>query len=310
MYRALGAFRSALIAFTHANGQLLQRAGLTPQQFALLVLIGGSENGAVSVGEAADALHIAHNSAVGLSQRTHKAGFVSRAPDPQRGQRTLLRLTEAGEHTLARITGVLIAELAHERVALIETLTRWNALLSPREQEGPGPADAQVVRAGAREKPVLRNLLQLHLHELSLPLGARPDDQGHYPYPDFDAYWSVSSRQDARPTDGAHTPYLLRLARHPAGFALVDRQTAEDRTWHVIRELHVLHPYRGRGLGTHLVGALLRGRRGIWRVAFPARSVSGRRFWQRVLPRFASGPLQDLSEDSATRGLIQLVVDR
>lgn len=294
LYRTLAEFRGALSDFTHANAAKLRRGGLTPQQFALMVLIGSADEGALRVGQAAQELHLAHNSAVGLSQRAQKAGLVLREADPERGQVTLLRLSALGARKLDRVTRMLIAELGDERQELIEALTRWNALLEASGSRNGPLGGYEFRRAEAGERPLLRNLLQLYLHELSPVLHVLPDDSGVYPYPDFDLYWQGE----------AAVAYLMRVERHPAGFALV-----RDAARRAVEELYVLPAHRGYGLGRRMVGDLLDERAGDWSVSFPARCVGARRFWERVLARDKVGVKKRISgADPAGRGVFEFSV--
>ncbi|WP_268806667.1 GNAT family N-acetyltransferase [Deinococcus aerius] len=272
----------------------MQKAGLTPQQFSLLVLLGASRDEGVNIGAAAEELHIAHNSVVGLSQRAEQAGLLTRVSAGGRRQGTTLHLTELGARRLDEVTRTLITELAGDRLLLVETLSRWNTVLAARGLAPGGAArggDARygVRRALAPDKPLVWHLLQLYLHELSPLLNAVPDERGQYGYPAFDAYWGGEG----------HIPYLFHAEERPAGFALVRRRADKPGPWHVLEEFCVLRPYQGQGLGAALIGEVLRRHPGRWSVASLQRNPFTHHFWEYVLPRHAAAP--PVSEPDETR---------
>ncbi len=291
-YKILAGFYCALTEFDSASEARVKRGGVTARQYLLLVLL-ASAPGGVSVGEVARELHITHNSAVGLSQRAEKAGLVSRAPDPARGQRTLLRLTRPGARRVDAITRTLVAQLDAERAQLAGALARWDTLLRSgrfglETPEG-GPVAYDLHLAAREERAVLHNLLQLHLHELSFYQGGDLDEQGHYPYPHFGAYWQ----------EAGHHPYLLRVDRAPAGFALVRR--LEGGAAHALAEFHIVRARRGGGLGRRVALEVLRERPGRWTLAFHERNAPARHFWQDVISWAAAGPPREELDAGANR---------
>lgn len=104
-YEVLAEFRWSLRQFLRFSEAAARVAGITPQQHqALLAIKGFPERDHVSVGELAERLQIEHHSAVGLADRLVKRGLISRAGDSQDRRRILLKLTEAGEGILERLS--------------------------------------------------------------------------------------------------------------------------------------------------------------------------------------------------------------
>jgi predicted acetyltransferase/DNA-binding MarR family transcriptional regulator len=294
LYRVYSAFRCELSHFTHENQRRIKAAGLTPQQFSLLVILGAEGEGGLSVGEAAIRLHIAHNSVVELSQRAETAGLLTRSSPGGRRQGTQLLLTEHGLRRLDEITAQLISEMDGDRMGLIEALTHWNTVLSAKGSvKAAAFPDVALHRAGPHEKALIWRLLQLYLDELSVPLRNALNDDGEYDYPAFDRYWEQE----------VHAAYLFQVERRPAGFALV-RQLDDRPAWHGLDEFCVLRAYRGRGVGAALAGQVLRAHPGRWSVAHLPQNLSAIRFWDRVLPRHATAaPLR--RENPASPGVWQ-----
>lgn len=277
LYRVYSAFRCELSHFTHENQRRIKAAGLTPQQFSLLVILGAEGREGLSIGEAATRLHIAHNSVVELSQRAEAAGLLTRSSAGGRRQGTQLQLTGPGLRRLDDLTAQLIDEMAGDRQTLIEALTHWNTVLAAKGAVNPAaPPAATLHRAGPDQKALIWRLLQLYLDELSVPLRSALNDRGEYEYPAFEQYWEQE----------VHAAYLFQVGRRPAGFALV-RRLGDRPVWHTLDEFCVLRVYRGQGLGAALAGEVLRAHPGRWSVAHLPQNLGAIRFWDRVLPRHA-----------------------
>lgn len=127
---ALHEFRCALRAYLFHSNERVARAGLTAQQYSLLAAVAAHPSGALSVGAAAEALFVNHNTAVELSQRAAAAGFLARSPDPASARRTLLSLTPEGAARLEAVTRLHIEELSPYREQLLASLARWNHALA------------------------------------------------------------------------------------------------------------------------------------------------------------------------------------
>jgi DNA-binding MarR family transcriptional regulator len=111
-YLSLARFRYQLRRFLSLSECAAREAKVTPQQHeALLAIKGFSQERPVSVGELAALLFIRHNTAVELIDRMTELGFIERQPDPDNYRRTLVRLTENGEHRLRTLSDTHVEEL-------------------------------------------------------------------------------------------------------------------------------------------------------------------------------------------------------
>jgi DNA-binding MarR family transcriptional regulator len=109
-YRALARFRYALRKFLRFSEEEARRAGLTPAQHQLLLVVRGFPvDHAPSVSDLAERLQQRHHSVVELLDRAEAAGLVWREEDPTDRRRHLVRLTPSGGATLARLS------VAHRR---------------------------------------------------------------------------------------------------------------------------------------------------------------------------------------------------
>jgi DNA-binding MarR family transcriptional regulator len=104
-YQRLLAFRSELREFLRWSEQSAHNAGLTPSLHQLLLVIRGHPTTpGPTIGQAAQALHIRHHSAVELAQRAESTGLIRRERDPLDHRRIHLELTDHGRQQLESLT--------------------------------------------------------------------------------------------------------------------------------------------------------------------------------------------------------------
>jgi predicted acetyltransferase len=92
----------------------------------------------------------------------------------------------------------------------------------------------EVVRARAKDRPVLWRLMQLYLHDFSQIDGLAVNERGEFDYRWFDRYWNEPDR----------VPLLARVDGEWAGFALVRLGRPNQ-----IAEFFVMRKHRRSGLG-------------------------------------------------------------
>ncbi len=102
-YRALADWRHALRTFLAASEAITREHGVSPTQYQLLLFVRGFANGAPAIEDLAQRLQIRHQSAVGLVDRSAKAGLVRRRRDPKNGRRVLVEATRRGSDVLERL---------------------------------------------------------------------------------------------------------------------------------------------------------------------------------------------------------------
>ncbi len=114
-YERLLEFRTGLRQFLRWSEHAAKEAGITPAQHQLLLAIRGHRDPqGPSITEVADYLVVDPHSAVGLVNRSVKAGLVERIQSAQDRRVSLLRLTPTGRRLLARLSRAHLQEL--ERV--------------------------------------------------------------------------------------------------------------------------------------------------------------------------------------------------
>jgi DNA-binding MarR family transcriptional regulator len=103
-YKAQAAFRHALRKFLRVSENNSRDAGVTPQQYQLLLAIKGMSNRDwATISELAKSLQILHHSTVGLCQRAEQIGLVSIKRDTDDKRQVRVYLTQHGEDILAAV---------------------------------------------------------------------------------------------------------------------------------------------------------------------------------------------------------------
>ncbi len=102
-YRALATWRYALRRFLRSSENAARREGVSPSQYQLMLFVRGFPERAPSIADLAERLQLRHQSAVGLIDRSERAGLVRRAPDPVDRRRVRITLTSRGASILRRL---------------------------------------------------------------------------------------------------------------------------------------------------------------------------------------------------------------
>ena len=128
-----------------------------------------------------------------------------------------------------------------------------------------------LVPAHPDQKPVISNLIQLYLHDMTEFMPFPVGDDGLYQYDFLDRFW--------------RHPHFIMADNEIAGFALVvDECPLTGRTpcW-FMAEFFVLKAYRGRGTGQAAVQQALSAHPGQWHIAVPHANTSAQSFWTKTL---------------------------
>lgn len=119
-YERLANFRYSLREFARSTELEVRRAGLTPQQYLLLLAIKGFPGREwANISELAERLQIRHNAVIGLVNRAETRELVRRVQDADRSDRRVVQihLTNEGEVVLRRLTSALRGERMRVRLA-------------------------------------------------------------------------------------------------------------------------------------------------------------------------------------------------
>jgi DNA-binding MarR family transcriptional regulator len=113
-YRDQADFRCALRQFLRFTEDQARAAGITPQQYLLLLIVRGHQAyPEVSIGDVAESMQIRHHSASLLVDRSVKRGLLRREEDRIDRRRALVSLTHDGQAMLDRVMIAARRELGH-----------------------------------------------------------------------------------------------------------------------------------------------------------------------------------------------------
>lgn len=109
---AAASLRAALRAFHRVAEQAARRAGLTPQQHLLLLMIRGAPDGSgrATTGELVERLQLAQPTVTELARRAELAGLIEREPSTDDARVVHLRVTAEGEKRLRKVFALVGSE--------------------------------------------------------------------------------------------------------------------------------------------------------------------------------------------------------
>jgi DNA-binding MarR family transcriptional regulator len=133
-YQDQADFRCAFRLFLRYAEEQSRAAGITPQQYFLLLVVRGHEHHPrVNIGEIAEALQVRHHGASLLVERCVRRGLLDRTEDPQDRRRVHVWLTGDGQRLLDRVMDANRQKLGALQEALFRdslrsALVRYNQL--------------------------------------------------------------------------------------------------------------------------------------------------------------------------------------
>ncbi len=137
-------------------------------------------------------------------------------------------------------------------------------------------------RAGEDAAPLLSNLLELYVHDLSEIFPVQLGSEGRYGYERLPLYWSEPETRHA---------FLIRCDGKIAGFTFATRGSpaTDDPSDLDVAEFFVLRSHRRLGVGREAAFALWRALPGRWVVRVSEANRGGVPFWSDVVRDFSGG---------------------
>jgi predicted acetyltransferase len=156
----------------------------------------------------------------------------------------------------------------------------------------------ELQRALHHDAPILANLIQYYVYDMSDIVGVDVGADGRYVPRPLDAYWS----------DAWRYPNIVRVDGNLAGFALVQQRSrisGDDTTWDVA-EFFVMRKYRRHGVGSAVATRVFDAFRGAWEVRELKANHAAIAFWRRVIAAYTKGNFTEaLLDDERWRGPVQ-----
>lgn len=123
-YAVLAAFRRDLRAFLRFSENAAEAAGITAQQYQVLLALRASPDGCLSVGKLADEMSLAPHSASGLVSRLEAAGLVERLRPQGDARRVDIQIAARGTDVISSLAKVHREELKQLRPMLKDLIAR------------------------------------------------------------------------------------------------------------------------------------------------------------------------------------------
>jgi predicted acetyltransferase len=140
----------------------------------------------------------------------------------------------------------------------------------------------RLQRATPDMAPVLRNLLELYVHDLSEVFPIELGPEGRFGYDKLPLYWAEPAVRHA---------FLIERGSHVAGFAFATRGSpaSEDPEDLDVAEFFVLRGHRRSGVGRLAAMALWDAVPGRWVVRVSEANRAGLPFWSKVIRSYTCG---------------------
>lgn len=148
-------------------------------------------------------------------------------------------------------------------------------------------AESVALEVATRDDaPLLSNLFQLYLHDMSDIFPIEVGAEGRFRYDRLPLYWSEPETR---------FPFLIRCGARLAGFALATRGSpASDDPEHLdVAEFFVLRRYRRGGVGRRAACLLWNRLPGDWVVRVSEANRAGLPFWHATIREFTRGAFSE-----------------
>ena len=156
--RSLAELRYQIRKFLQEGDATAREAGLEPQQYLLLLALGGLPFGWVaSIRSLAERLSLQHHSAVELVDRMEQHGYLKRTRSTNDRRQVLVSMQSRGEKLLQRVARKRLIELRSNGQKLVKAI---GMLLEPEMHHHPVPSRsskkgvARAPRSGIRPNKV------------------------------------------------------------------------------------------------------------------------------------------------------------
>ncbi len=136
--------------------------------------------------------------------------------------------------------------------------------------------------------PLLANLLELYIHDMSEIVPIEIGTDGRFGYTRLPLYWSEPNSRWA---------FLIRSGADVAGFALVTRGSpaSDDPAALDVAEFFILRGQRRSGVGRRAALALFDELSGCWVVRVLETNRAGLPFWSAVIREYTGGDFEESS---------------
>jgi len=147
---------------------------------------------------------------------------------------------------------------------------------------GTDPAAVALELATPADAPLLANLLELYIHDLSEAFAVEVGSDGRFGYDRLPLYWTEPEKR---------FPFLIRRDERTVGFALAMRGSpaSDDPDDLDLQEFFVLRRYRRMGVGREAARMLWNRLPGRWIVRVSRGNRVALPFWSATIAEYTGG---------------------
>ena len=154
----------------------------------------------------------------------------------------------------------------------------------------------KITEASLRDKPIIKNMLQLYIHDFSEFDGFELNEDGFYYYDYLDEYWTEKDRY----------PFIIRFNDKIAGFVLLNRYSVMIKNALTIAEFFILRKYRRQGIGKKTAFMIFDKFHSKWEVRQTKNNIVGQHFWENVIRDYTGGNFQEYENADGWEGPVQI----
>ncbi|HTO81615.1 MAG TPA: MarR family transcriptional regulator [Methylomirabilota bacterium] len=129
-FKGLAGFRHGLRRFLAASEKISRKAGVTPQQYQVLLAIKAADVSQFAMKDLAEELLLAPNAVVQLMDRLERAGLTKRQPSEGDRRFVFVALTPKGEALINELGERHLEEMLRQEPQLRSSLNRLRRLSS------------------------------------------------------------------------------------------------------------------------------------------------------------------------------------
>ncbi len=133
------------------------------------------------------------------------------------------------------------------------------------------------------DAPVIRNLMQLYVYDLSEVEAFDVNDHGLFRYRYLDHYWTDENRE----------AFIIQVDGKSAGFVLVNDHTCSPEAELSIAEFFTMRKYRRQGVGLWAAHQIFDKHPRCWEVRQTKKNTGAQRFWRAVLAAYNGNAVKD-----------------
>lgn len=148
-------------------------------------------------------------------------------------------------------------------------------------------ADPELIALTSSDFPLIQNIARYYEYDMSRYCGHLPG----WEFPLDGKYETLILEKNLKRyfQDKQRYPFLIRVAAHPAGFAMINKiGTTAEVDWNM-GEFFVLATYQRRKIGQFIAKKIFQEYQGVWEVAVIPENIGALKFWHKIILEYTEG---------------------